>query len=76
MNKIYWVITATQSQVGAAHRFNHCACVVAATGLEAVAIALHDQPEQAYIFWLEALQPQICLSILNKAVFMQQLFDV
>ncbi|MBD3886803.1 hypothetical protein IFO70_34770 [Phormidium tenue FACHB-886] len=76
MNKIYLIVTATQCRYTSAHILNRCTCVTAATELEAATVALTDQPEQTYIFWLEVCQPQIHLFTLDQAMFVQQLFNV
>lgn len=75
MKKIYWIKTATQCEYTSAHFVNQCACVMAASELEAAAIALSAQPEQTYIFWIEC-HPQICLLTLAQAAFIQQTFSV
>lgn len=76
MNKIYLIVTATQCRYTSAHILNRCTCVAAATELEAATVALTNQPEQAYIFWIEVCQPQIHLFTLDKTMFVQQLFNV
>jgi hypothetical protein len=59
MNNIYLITTAIQLNHTVDHTLNGRACVMAATELEATAIALAGQPNNTYILWLEVYCPQL-----------------
>lgn len=76
MKKIYLIKTATQCCDTSAHIMHQCVWIWATNELEAVAIALNNQPEQTYIFRIEVCHPQLCVFSFNQATLIQATFNV